>query len=181
MKFLDTPLPGVKLIEPQVFGDERGFFLEVWHSEKFAAQGVDVPFVQDNHSRSAQGILRGIHYQIVEPQGKLVRCTHGRVFDVAVDLRQSSPMFKHWYGLELSAENKSQLWIPEGFGHAFLALTDEAEVQYKCTAPYRPEYDRALAWNDPDLAIDWPLAGQTPHLSAKDQAAPGLADADLFP
>lgn len=180
MKCIDTDLADVKIIEPTVFGDERGFFLEVWHQDKFRDMGLGQNFVQDNHSRSAQGILRGLHYQLVRPQGKLVRCTAGSVFDVAVDLRHSSPSFKQWVGVELSAENKRQIWVPEGFGHGFLALSDGAEVQYKCTDIYLPDYDRSLAWNDPELAINWPLGNMAPILSAKDAKAPTLADAEIF-
>lgn len=179
MKAVATALPEVKIVEPQVFGDERGFFLEVWHAEKFAAMGIDAGFVQDNHSKSAKSILRGLHYQLVNPQGKLVRCTAGAIFDVAVDIRRTSATFRQWVGVELTAENKRQLWVPEGFAHGFLALSDGAEVMYKCTAPYSPAHDRALAWDDPEIGVDWPLDGE-PVLSKKDAAAPRLADAELF-
>lgn len=179
MKAVATALPEVKIVEPQVFGDERGFFLEVWHAEKFAAMGIDAGFVQDNHSKSAKSILRGLHYQLVNLQGKLVRCTAGAIFDVAVDIRRTSATFRQWVGVELTAENKRQLWVPEGFAHGFLALSDGAEVMYKCTAPYSPAHDRALAWDDPEIGVDWPLDGE-PVLSKKDAAAPRLADAELF-
>jgi len=179
MKVSDTELPGVRLIEPRVFGDDRGFFLETWNAASFAAAGLDVAFVQDNHSRSQRGVLRGLHYQVVAPQGKLVRVTAGAVFDVAVDLRRSSPHFGRWTGHELSAANKAMLWIPPGFAHGFLVLSDEADFLYKCTALYAPEHDRALRWDDPALAIDWPL-DRPPLLSAKDAAAPLLADAEGF-
>ena len=179
MKVSDTDLPGVQLIEPRVFGDDRGFFLETWNAAAFAAAGLDAAFVQDNHSRSSRGVLRGLHYQLVEPQGKLVRVTTGVVFDVAVDLRRSSPNFGRWTGHELSAANKAMLWIPPGFAHGFLVLSDVADFLYKCTAPYAPQHDRALRWDDPALAIRWPL-GTPPLLSAKDAAAPLLADAETF-
>ena len=179
MKVSDTDLPGVQLIEPRVFGDDRGFFLETWNATAFAAAGLDAAFVQDNHSRSSRGVLRGLHYQLVEPQGKLVRVTTGVVFDVAVDLRRSSPNFGRWTGHELSAANKAMLWIPPGFAHGFLVLSDVADFLYKCTAPYAPQHDRALRWDDPALAIRWPL-GTPPLLSAKDAAAPLLADAETF-
>lgn len=180
MKLIDTTIREVKLIEPQVIGDERGFFMEVWHAEKFANMGLDVTFLQDNHSRSAKNILRGLHYQIRHPQGKLVRCTAGKIFDVAVDLRRSSPTFSQWVGVSLSAENKRQLWIPEGFAHGFLATTQNVEVIYKCTAFYNSDYDRSIAWDAAELNIDWPLDGAQPVLSDKDATAPGLRDAELF-
>jgi dTDP-4-dehydrorhamnose 3,5-epimerase len=176
----DTPLPGVRLIEPLVHRDERGFFLEVFHAGKFAARGLDVVFVQDNHSLSRQGTLRGLHAQLVEPQGKLVRCTAGEIFDVAVDIRRGSPAFGRWFGTVLSAANFRQLWIPPGFAHGFCVLSAEAQVEYKCTTLYRPEADLSVAWNDPAIGIEWPLAA--PLLSAKDAAAPRLAElADRLP
>ncbi|GAK34647.1 dTDP-4-dehydrorhamnose 3,5-epimerase [Iodidimonas nitroreducens] len=181
MKLIDTKLDGVKILEPRLFEDARGFFMESWNAQRFAALGIDAQFVQDNHSRSVGPILRGLHYQIQHSQGKLVRCTLGRIFDVAVDLRRSSPQFGQWMGVELSAENHRQLWVPEGFAHGFLVLSDLAEVQYKCTDFYAPEHDRSLLWNDPDLAIDWPLLGRTPIVSAKDAAAPGFHQAETFP
>ena len=169
------------LIEPQVFGDSRGFFMETWHAEKFAAAGLDCNFVQDNHSKSVQGTLRGLHYQIRKPQGKLVRVISGEVFDVAVDLRKSSPFFGRWVGEILSAENKKMLWVPPGFGHGFYVLSSEAEFVYKCTELYAPEDERCIRWDDPELAIAWPLLGQPPLLSAKDLAGVSLAEAELYP
>jgi len=180
MEVTETALPGVLLITPKVFGDDRGFFLESWNAAAFAAAGLDPTFVQDNHSRSARHVLRGLHYQIVEPQGKLVRVVLGSVFDVAVDLRRSSPHFGRWVGVELSADNKRMLWVPPGFGHGFVVTSASADFLYKCTTPYAPAAERSVAWNDPTLAIDWPLDGATPSLSAKDAAAPRLADAEVF-
>ncbi|OQW46376.1 MAG: dTDP-4-dehydrorhamnose 3,5-epimerase [Proteobacteria bacterium SG_bin6] len=180
MELIETTLPGVLIIEPRVFGDARGFFLESWNAEVFRAAGLDLRFVQDNHSRSARGVLRGLHYQLPEPQGKLVRVTAGRVFDVAVDLRRSSPNFGRWTGVELSAANKRQLWIPPGFAHGFLSLEDGTDFLYKCTACYRAAFDHTVRWDDPAIGIDWPLEGLTPQLSAKDQAGPLLADAPVF-
>lgn len=180
MKVIETELPGVLVLEPQVFGDARGFFLESYNRERFhAATGVDVDFVQDNHSRSARGVLRGLHYQIRQPQGKLVRVVSGAVFDVAVDLRRASPTFGRWAGVELSAENQRQLWVPAGFGHGFLVLSDSADFLYKTTDYYAPEHERGIAWNDPAIGIRWPLDGE-PRLSAKDAVAPLLADAEVF-
>lgn len=176
----DTPLPGVKLIEPKVFGDERGFFLESWNAQAFAANDLDLAFVQDNHSRSAKGVLRGLHYQLGTPQGKLVRVTSGAVFDVAVDIRRSSPHFGRWVGYELSETNKRMLWVPPGFAHGFLVLSDSADFLYKCTTLYSAPDDRGIRWDDPAIAIDWPLAGMTPQLSGKDSVAPMLADAEVF-
>jgi dTDP-4-dehydrorhamnose 3,5-epimerase len=181
MRFLPTEIPGVVLIEPRVFGDARGFFMETWHDAKFAAAGLDLHFVQDNHSKSVQGTLRGLHYQIEKPQGKLVRVTSGEVFDVAVDLRKSSPTFGRWVGEILSAENKKMLWVPPGFGHGFYVLSPEAEFVYKCTELYAPEHERCIRWDDPELAIVWPLLGQAPLLSAKDLAGNSLAEAELYP
>ena len=175
----DTALPGVKLIEPNVFGDDRGFFLESWNARAFADAGIDAAFVQDNHSRSVRGVLRGLHYQIVEPQGKLVRVVSGAVFDVAVDIRRSSAHFGSWVGAELSADNKRSLWVPPGFAHGFIVLSETADLTYKCTTYYALAYDRSIAWNDPAIGIDWPLIG-APQLSAKDAAAPRLADAEVF-
>ena len=175
----DTALPGVKLLTPQVFGDERGFFLESWNARTFADAGIDAHFVQDNHSRSARGVLRGLHYQIVEPQGKLVRVVAGAVFDVAVDLRRSSPHFGRWTGHELSADNRQMLWVPPGFAHGFFTLTDTADFLYKCTTLYALAHERSVAWNDPAIGIDWPVA-DPPQLSAKDAAAPLLAAAEVF-
>ncbi len=180
MKVVDTALPGVKLIEPRVFGDDRGFFMETWNARAFAAAGLDHDFVQDNHSRSAKGVLRGLHYQIVNPQGKLVRVASGAVFDVAVDVRRASPDFGRWVGYELSAANKRMLWVPPGFAHGFVVLSDSADFLYKCTSLYDPAAERAVRWDDPTLAIDWPLDGAAPLLSAKDAVAPSLAEAEVF-
>jgi len=175
-------LEGVIAIAPRVFRDERGFFTESWNRRAFReATGLDVHFVQDNHSRSVAGVLRGIHYQL-EPhaQGKLVRVATGRVWDVAVDLRRGSATFAHWVGVELTDENGKQLWIPPGFGHGFLVLSDSADLLYKTTDYYSPELDRAVRWDDPTLAIEWPIEGMSPILSAKDLGAPTLDEADLF-
>lgn len=181
MEVIGTALAGVRLLRPRVFRDERGFFLESWNARTFATLGVDVHFVQDNHSRSAGGTLRGIHYQAERPQGKLVRVARGRVYDVAVDLRRSSPTFGQWFGTELSEDNQHQLWVPPGFGHGFYVMSDAADFLYKCTDFYVPALDRSLRWDDPTLAIDWPIpAGETPLLSDKDLAAPLLADAELY-
>ena len=181
MKVTATALPGVMLIEPAVFSDDRGMFFESFNCRRFAeATGVDAAFVQDNHSHSRRHVLRGIHYQVVRPQGKLVRVVRGRVFDVAVDLRRSSPHFGHWEGVELSAENRRQLWIPPGFGHGFLVLSDTADFLYKTTDYWIAEHDRAVRWDDPAIGIAWPLAGQSPVMSSKDAAAPMLADAETF-
>ena len=181
MKATRLAIPDVVLIEPRVFGDERGFFMESFNQRAFnEATGTDHPFVQDNHSRSGQGVLRGLHYQIRQPQGKLVRVTSGAVFDVAVDLRKSSPTFGQWVGAELSADNHRQLWVPPGFAHGFLVLSSSAAFLYKTTDYYAPEHERSLAWNDTDLAIAWPDVGATPTLSGKDAAAPSLAQAETF-
>lgn len=180
MIVLQTSLPGVLLIEPKVFGDDRGFFLESWNARAFADAGLDLAFVQDNHSRSARGVLRGLHYQLQNPQGKLVRVTAGAVFDVAVDLRRSSPHFGRWVGVELSEANKRMLWVPPGFGHGFVVLSETADFLYKCTQLYDGSDDRGVRWNDPAIGIDWPLNGMAPMLSAKDAAAPLLADAAVF-
>lgn len=181
MKFMPTRIPEVVLIEPQVFGDERGFFMETWHAQKFADAGLPSQFVQDNHSKSARGILRGLHYQLQQPQGKLVRVVAGEVFDVAVDLRRHSPSFGQWVGEYLSADNKRMLWVPPGFAHGFYVTSESAEFVYKCTDFYAPQHEQALRWDCADLAIDWPLVdGQPPCLSAKDAAAPGFADAHYY-
>jgi len=182
MKATPTDLPEVLLIEPRVFGDARGFFLESWNEARFnAAVGQQVKFVQDNHSRSARGVLRGLHYQLhPHAQGKLVRCVSGAVFDVAVDLRRSSPNFGRWVGFELSAENQRQVWIPPGFGHGFLVLSESADFLYKTSGEYAPQAEGAVRWDDPSIAIAWPLGGITPQLSAKDINAPLLADARIF-
>lgn len=181
MKVTETSLPGVLILEPQVFGDERGFFLESFNAKRFEqATGLQRQFVQDNHSRSARGVLRGLHYQIQQPQGKLVRVTQGEVYDVAVDVRRHSPHFGQWTGVYLSASNHRQLWVPEGFAHGFLVLSDSAEFLYKTTDYYAPEHDRCILWNDPSLAIDWPL-DQAPQLSAKDAQGRLLQDAEVYP
>ncbi len=177
MNFIPTDIADVILIEPDVFGDERGFFMETWHQHKFAEAGIDATFVQDNHSRSARGILRGLHFQNPQPQGKLVRVIQGEVFDVAVDLRRGSPTFGQWVGEYLSAENKRMLWVPEGFAHGFYVTSEVADFVYKCTDFYAPQHEHSLRWDDPDLAISWPLVdGHPPRLSAKDAQAPGLRE-----
>lgn len=180
MRIVETGLDEVKLIEPEVFGDERGFFLESWNARTFGQAGIDCTFVQDNHSRSSAGVLRGLHYQLVRPQGKLVRVVSGRAFDVAVDIRRSSPSFGRWVGFELSARNKRMLWVPPGFAHGFLALEDATDFLYKCTEFYAPEHERAILWSDAQVDIEWPLDGAAPSLSAKDSAAPLLGEAELY-
>lgn len=181
MNVIPTALPEVLILEPKVFGDERGFFMESWNARTFReATGLDVDFVQDNHSRSAKNVLRGIHYQIVKPQGKLVRVVSGAVFDVAVDLRKSSPNFGKWVGVELTAENRRQLWVPPGFGHGFLVTSDSADFLYKTTEYWMAPLDRSLRWNDSAVAVQWPLAGVLPQLATKDEAAPLLADAEVY-
>ncbi|MBW8305991.1 MAG: dTDP-4-dehydrorhamnose 3,5-epimerase [Thiobacillus sp.] len=180
MKATHLAIPDVVLIEPKVFGDDRGFFFESFNQAKFeAAIGRQVAFVQDNHSRSVKNVLRGLHYQIQQPQGKLVRVVHGEVFDVAVDIRKSSPTFGQWVGEILSAENKRQMWVPEGFAHGFVVLSETAEFLYKTTDYYAPEHERSIAWNDPAITIQWPVDGE-PVLSAKDQQGKSLADAEHF-
>ena len=180
MQVIATDLPEVMIIEPKVFGDARGFFFESFNALAFAeATGVDLPFVQDNHSRSAQGVLRGLHYQIQQAQGKLVRVVRGSVFDVAVDVRRSSPNFGRWVGVELSEDNHRQLWVPPGFAHGFLVLSASADFLYKTTDYYAPEHERCVLWNDPAIGIDWPLPGE-PLLSGKDQAGMLLKDAEVF-
>jgi len=177
---IKTALPEVLVLEPKVFGDERGFFFESFNQRDFQhATGLDVQFVQDNHSKSNRGVLRGLHYQIQHPQGKLVRVTQGRVFDVSVDLRRSSPDFGLWVGVELSAENKRQLWIPPGFAHGFLVVSETAEFLYKTTDYWFPEHERSLLWNDPKVGIQWPLA-DAPLLADKDALGKTLDEADLF-
>ena len=180
MNVIETALPGVLIIEPRVFGDERGFFMETWNAGAFAAVGLDLTFVQDNHSRSQKGVLRGLHFQNPGPQGKLVRVTNGAVFDVAVDLRASSSTFGQWVGVELSAANKRMLWVPEGFAHGFLTLEPDTDFLYKCTAPYAPQSEHTLAWNDPAVGIDWPLEGLDPIISDKDARGLSLAQAPVF-
>lgn len=180
MKAIPTSLPGVTILEPQVFGDSRGFFFESFNARNFAeATGVAADFVQDNHSLSERGVLRGLHYQVRQPQGKLVRVVRGEVFDVAVDLRRDSATFGRWEGVLLSAENRRQLWIPPGFGHGFLVLSASAEFLYKTTDYWAREHERCIRWDDPDLAISWPLAG-APLLSAKDAAGTPFADAEVY-
>ncbi len=181
MQLIDTGIKDVICFEPKVFGDQRGYFMETWRSSWFEDLGINATFVQDNQSLSRKGILRGLHYQIKFPQGKLVRVTRGEVFDVAVDLRRDSPTFGKWAGQHLSADNKRSMWVPPGFAHGFLVLSDEAEFVYKCTNYYAPEYDRSLLWNDPDIGIVWPLAGiDDVQLSAKDQNASPFQSADVF-
>ena len=181
MKATSTAIPEVLVIEPKVFGDARGFFYESFNGKAFdEAVGRHVEFVQDNHSRSAKGVLRGLHYQIQQPQGKLVRVVRGAVFDVAVDIRKSSPTFGKWVGVELSEDNHRQLWVPEGFAHGFLVLSDAAEFLYKTTDYYAPSHERAIIWNDSGLAIEWPDVGSAPQLSAKDAGAATLRSAELF-
>ncbi|PYY89665.1 dTDP-4-dehydrorhamnose 3,5-epimerase [Pseudomonas sp. TKO26] len=181
MKVIPTKLPGVLIIEPKVFGDERGFFYESFNARAFEeATGVRVDFVQDNHSRSQKGVLRGLHYQLQNTQGKLVRVTQGEVLDVAVDIRRSSPHFGQWVAVRLSAQNHRQLWVPEGFAHGFVVLSDFAEFLYKTTDYYTPSAERSIRWDDPTLAIDWELT-EPPQLSAKDQAGTLLAEAEVFP
>jgi dTDP-4-dehydrorhamnose 3,5-epimerase len=181
MNVITTALPGVLIIEPKVFGDARGFFFESFNRAAFeAATGVQADFVQYNHSRSAKGVLRGLHYQIQQPQGKLVRVVRGRVFDVAVDLRRSSSHFGQWVGIELSEDNQRQLWVPPGFGHGFLTISDSADFLYKTTDYYAPQYERCVAWDDPTIGVAWPLDGPTPALSGKDQQGLSLAQAETF-
>lgn len=176
---IETSLPGVLLIEPKVFADDRGFFLETYHAARLREAGIAAPFVQDNHSRSRKGVLRGLHFQEPHPQGKLVRCSRGAIFDVAVDIRRGSPAFGKWFGAELTEANFRMLWVPPGFAHGFCALEDDTDVIYKCTELYQHEFDRVVAWNDPAIGIDWPV--KEPLLSGKDAAAPRLADAPALP
>ena len=174
-------MPEVLLLRPRVSGDDRGFFMETWNEKIFNEPvGAKVEFVQDNHSRSVRGVLRGLHYQFDQPQGKLVRVAAGRIFDVAVDLRRSSPTFGHWVSSLLTDENQHQLWIPSGFGHGFLVLSDSADVLYKATTYYDPPSDRSIRWDDPEIGIEWPLDGVEPIVSQKDGAAPALAEAEVF-
>ena len=180
MRIEPAAIPEVAVVHPKTFGDERGFFLESWNRRAFAAAGLDVDFVQDNHSRSRRGVLRGLHYQVERPQGKLVRVVAGEILDVAVDLRRSSPTFGRHVSVVLSAENRQALWVPPGFAHGFLVLSDSADVLYKTTEYWYPEHDRTLLWSDPALGIHWPLDGP-PILAAKDAAGRRLADADVYP
>jgi dTDP-4-dehydrorhamnose 3,5-epimerase len=181
MKFIETPLRDVYVLEPKVFGDQRGFFMETWNRDTFRAAGFDLNFVQDNHSRSARGILRGLHFQMEHTQGKLVRVTAGSVFDVAVDLRRSSPTLGQWFGVHLSAENQRMMWVPPGFAHGFYVTSDYADFLYKCTDVYHPASEKTLAWNDPTVGIEWPVpAGETPQLSAKDAVGLSWDDVPKF-
>jgi dTDP-4-dehydrorhamnose 3,5-epimerase len=180
MKVTPTELPDVRLIEPRVLRDDRGFFCESWNARAFADAGLDIAFVQDNHSRSQRGVVRGLHYQIAHAQGKLVRCVVGEVFDVAVDLRRSSPAFGRWAGITLSADNARMLWVPPGFAHGFVVVSESAEVLYKTTDYWHPGHERTLLWNDPALGIPWPLVG-APLVNAKDAAGAPLAAADTYP
>ena len=180
MNLTETAIPGPLILEPRVFGDERGFFLETWNAQSFAAAGLDVNWVQDNHSHSQKGVLRGLHFQNPGPQGKLVRVTRGAVFDVAVDLRETSEHFGQWVGIELSAQNKRMFWVPEGFAHGFLTLEDDTDFLYKCTAPYAPQSEHTLAWDDPAVGVDWPEIGCDPIISDKDQIGLTLADVPAF-
>lgn len=181
MKFIKSPIQDVVIIEPEIFGDHRGFFMEVWEKNKFSNAGIDKDFVQDNHSKSGKGILRGLHYQITQPQGKLVRAVFGEIFDVAVDLRKTSPTFGRWVGEILSDTNRKMLWVPPGFAHGFYVISESAEVCYKCTDYYAPQFERSLLWNDPELGIDWPLEDkQQPLLSDKDSHGLPLKEAEVF-
>lgn len=181
MKVTPTALPEVLIIEPKVFGDSRGFFLESFNQKAFnEATGVDLQFVQDNHSRSGRGVLRGLHYQIQQPQGKLVRVVRGAVFDVAVDIRKSSPNFGKWVGIDLTEENNRQLWVPPGFAHGFLVTSESADFLYKTTDYYAPQFERCIAWNDPAIGVQWPLEGNLPQLSAKDQVLAGMLAAEAI-
>jgi dTDP-4-dehydrorhamnose 3,5-epimerase len=181
MKFIPTQIPDVIIIQPRIFEDERGFFLESYQKERFFAAGIEADFVQDNHSASTKGVLRGLHYQIRQPQGKLVRVVAGEILDVAVDLRRHSPTFRSWVGVTLSAERKNQLWIPPGFAHGFYVTTERAEILYKATDYYAPQWERSLMWNDPALGIEWQLInGESPTLSEKDGKGLLLTDAETY-
>jgi dTDP-4-dehydrorhamnose 3,5-epimerase len=179
MKVIPTRFPEVLLLEPRVFGDTRGFFLESWNEREFERTGIRARFVQDNHSRSGRGVLRGLHYQVRQPQGKLIRVVAGEIFEVAVDIRRSSPTFARWEGIRVNAESYKMLWIPSGFAHGFCVLSEFAEVLYKATDYYAPEHERCILWSDPELHIDWPLPGP-PVLSARDAAGTPLQDAEVF-
>lgn len=179
MKVIDTSIPEVKIIEPAVFGDERGFFLESFNERAMREIGIDAHFVQDNHSRSTRNVLRGLHYQIQQTQGKLVRCVVGRVFDVAVDIRRGSPSFSKWVGVELTAENKYMFWVPPGFAHGFVVLSETADFLYKATDYYAPQFERCILWNDSQIGIQWPHEGY-PLLSAKDKLGSLLSQAQIF-
>ena len=175
-----TALPGVLLLQPKLYRDPRGFFRETYHAEKLAACGVRCAFVQDNHSLSKKGVLRGLHYQVRQPQGKLVRVVRGEIFDAVVDIRRSSPTFGRAVWTNISSDNKRMIWVPPGFAHGFMVISDCAEVLYKTTDYYAPEFERTIRWNDPQIAIPWPLGGMTPTLSKKDQAGAGLREAEVF-
>jgi dTDP-4-dehydrorhamnose 3,5-epimerase len=179
LKLIPTSLKDIVILEPKVFGDERGFFLEAYNESTFRSLGLPTRFMQDNHSGSRKGVLRGLHYQLKQPQGKLVRALRGEIFDVAVDLRQDSPQFGQWFGTHLSAENRRMLWVPPGFGHGFLVTSEFAEVSYKATELYAPAFERSVLWNDPAIGIEWPLDGE-PTLSEKDRAGLRLADAETY-
>jgi len=180
MNFIPTIIPDVIVIEPKVFADGRGFFLESYQTKRFIEAGIDVNFVQDNHSKSRLGTLRGLHYQIYQPQGKLIRAISGEIFDVAVDIRRNSPTFGKWVGDYLSAENKKMLWVPAGFAHGFYVTTSEAEVLYKATDYYAPQWERSIAWDDPTINIEWPIQGIKPTLSQKDMNGKFLIEAEVF-
>jgi len=180
LNIIKCAIPGPLIIEPKVLGDDRGFFMESWNAKGFIEWGLDIAFVQDNHSRSRKGVLRGMHFQNPGPQGKLVRVVNGSVFDVAVDLRRSSPSFGKWVGVELSAANKRMFWVPQGFAHGFLTLEDDTDFLYKCDAPYAPRQEHSLAWDDPDVGVEWPLKGMELLISAKDKAGTALKDIEGF-
>jgi dTDP-4-dehydrorhamnose 3,5-epimerase len=180
MKIVPTAIKDLVIIEPRIFGDDRGFFLESWNATTFLELGLDLSFVQDNHSRSARGVLRGLHYQKPDPQGKLVRVVAGAVFDVAVDLRRSSPTFGQWAGVTLTALNRRMFWVPPGFAHGFLSLEDDTDFLYKCTAPYAPANEQSIQWNDPAIGIEWPLGDIVPQLSKKDEVGISLSAAETF-
>jgi dTDP-4-dehydrorhamnose 3,5-epimerase len=182
VRFIPTDLPGVILIEPQLYADQRGFFMETWQKRRFEDAGLTVDFVQDNHSMSVAGVLRGLHYQVNRPQGKLVRVVVGRAYDVAVDMRRSSAHFGKWTGVELSAENRHMLWVPPGFAHGFYTLSERMELMYKCTEYYAPLDERTIVWDDPDLSIAWPLEGEgEPTLSDKDRTGAAFREAEVYP
>jgi dTDP-4-dehydrorhamnose 3,5-epimerase len=180
LKFIPTPLPDVLLVEPKIFQDERGFFLESYQKKNFSEAGIPFDFVQDNHSKSCQGVLRGLHYQIKQPQGKLVRVITGKIFDVAVDIRRHSPTFGKWFGTYLSEENKQMLWVPIGFAHGFYVTSPQAEVLYKATDYYAPQWERTIIWNDPAINIQWPIQDEALSLSPKDEAGNLLSKAEIF-
>ena len=180
MNLIPTPLPGVLMIEPKIFQDERGFFLESYQKKHFSEAGIPFDFVQDNHSKSCQGVLRGLHYQIKQPQGKLLRVVVGEIYDVAVDLRKGSPSFGKWFGTYLSAENKQMLWVPPGFAHGFYVTSAQAELLYKATDYYAPQWERTLIWNDPQIKIEWPVRGELPILSPRDEAGSSFVAAEVY-